>query len=124
MTQGSSKLRNLMMTILCQLVIYLVQFVVVPVFVDIYPSDTLRGTLAICVSTLFLSFGGMTKISRKYHYWIVGIIPYTMLLFFYRPYGITDGFWGVDIPIISLLVLANEFAIWVIVITINKVRKA
>jgi hypothetical protein len=81
--------------------------------VTIYPSNSSVNTAYIIIATILLSAPTLCFFSKRFSPWVIGIIPYAVLLFLYRPYGIAEGPFAVDIPFIILLVLAIELVEWI-----------
>lgn len=106
--------------ILMQMILYIIQFVIIPSIIDIYPSDVHRHFLIIAVTTMVVSLIGMILFSCYFRYWVLGGLIYFILVNIYHPtyiYGIDYGILPKIISIIGLMImiLLFEFAMWVLI---------
>lgn len=104
-----------------QILLYAVQYLIIPRLFWISPSDTARNITAIVLSTGIIALVWMLAVSDKLVGWILGIIPYFLLILAFHPaysYGIGNGMFDFDIltiVILSFFVMATEIAVWSII---------
>jgi hypothetical protein len=123
--------RKLLYPLLCQGILYLVQYIAIPLlFANISPTDTARHLMLIISTTAAMAFVGMFFFERRLKYWLLGFVPYIVLTINVRPfraYGTgTRLFASLDdlrILVLSMTVLAIEVVVWLVIMTVTKSPK-
>jgi hypothetical protein len=125
-------MKNAVKPILCQIGIYIVQFLILPAIPGMFEfqnGDDEIIALIIISTTAIAAATGMSLFSDKFRFWLVGIIPYFALIHLYHPdgiYGINDsGILGGIAALfasvmITLVVLITEFIVWLLIKTIKR----
>lgn len=111
-----------------QVVLFIIQFFLLPVIIHIYPSDAARQSIALVLTTAVTTvlFGFH---ARKIIYWLLSYLLYILLVILYHPdylYGIGYGMFAAPIfSIIPLcaLVLIVELAALLILWGIMRSRR-
>ena len=104
--------------ILFQTILYIIQYVILPKFIAIYPTDVHRHMLIVCLTTTTVSIVGMIFFD-KFKYWFLGLILYFTMVNLYHPthiYGIAYGIFSKKLSIIgwTIIVFIIEFILWII----------
>jgi len=112
-----------------QLLLYLVQFLLVPVFYFPGPHD---NSYILIITTIIIVFLGMFSFNRNLIYWITSIPLYYIFVNLYHPqfiYGIyyRDPIFGYmtspNILIISMVVLFIEILVWIFVMLLRLILR-
>ena len=113
-------MRTILLPIASQLLLYVVQFLVIPRVIFISPADAKRNRITIIATSAILSFVVMILFADNFLFWLIGIVLYYIAVMIHCPdalYGIGYGLFSIkniSITIITLSVLGTEFAVWVI----------
>ena len=124
---GLKTMKKLLASLISQLTIYVVQFLLLPAVVHIYPSDSHRNFMAISITTAVISIVGMLLFSDQLRFWLGTIVIYAILVLIYHPdnlYGIGYGMFANDIISIVVLtfnVMAVQIVCWIVVKTVKMV---
>ncbi len=124
--------RTPLIIILLYLILYLLQFLIIPCLYTNVIGRGNEGAVVIFITTTLTTVAGMIVYSDKFRLWLQGIVLYTLLMILYTPegaYGIgivgidLDGLqayydesarlFGVFVTVISVILL--QFAIWCII---------
>ncbi|HHV29335.1 hypothetical protein [Acetivibrio mesophilus] len=90
--------KALLMVVLSDLVLYVLQFLIIPL---IYDNVIGRGNEAIavlCITTVLITAAGMIVFSDKLRFWLLGALVYALLITLYSP----EGAYGIGISGIDL----------------------
>ena len=99
------KLYSFLCGICFQVLLYVIQYLILPNILQISPYDIAKGLFVVVISTVLLSVLGMAK-SRHFFGWLIGYVAYVVLVFLYHPnnvYGIGTGMFDFDIITITIL---------------------
>ena len=119
--------KQIIQPILLQIVLFLIQFVIIPSFYYISPYDTARCLVVIISTTSLVLVFGMIKYKRLLG-WLLGLIVYGVLIMLYHPnniYGIGNGIFDFDIITISIFIFLNfiiQFIIWCCIKLLHKLK--
>ncbi|MCK8060230.1 MULTISPECIES: hypothetical protein [unclassified Fusibacter] len=116
---------SLLNSIAMILTTYMVQFFIVPLFLQIGSSDSLRINLTIGISSILVTLIFMMFREIKARYIFLCVILYYGLAYLFNPnaaYGIGRGFLNLpelDVLVLTLIVLCSQITTWVIVKIFN-----
>lgn len=124
--------RNLLMVVLSDFVMYVAQFLIIPIFYNNVIGRGNEGIAVLCLTTVLITAAGMLVFLDKMSFWLFGILIYTLLIFLYSPkgaYGI--GISGIDldglhshydassrylgIAVVVAIVAFLQFAVWCLI---------
>jgi hypothetical protein len=122
------KMKKVIYPIFFQFLLYLIQFIGVPLLTVIAPSDNARQLGIIISSTSIITFIGMFFFERRIRYWGLGYCLYLALVLSFRPfkvYGI-DGSTFLSLNILrvlslSFIVLIVEMSIFILVAIFKRI---
>ena len=128
-SEKQSSRKDVFLPCASQVVLYVIQFFLLPAIIHIYPTDASRQSIALIFTTAVTTvlFGIHT---RKILFWLLSFILYILLVVLYHPdylYGIGYGMFAAPIfSIIPLcaLVLIVELASLLILWIINRFRRS
>ncbi len=106
--------------IILQLILYITQYIFIPQFIDIYPSDVHMHLIIICSTTFLIAVVGMMCFSDCFRKWLLGWLIYTVLVYIYHPtyiYGIGYGILTKTLSVLgwSVIIFMLESIIWMII---------
>ncbi len=123
------KIKRALSPIIFQIVLYVLQFLILPSVYYISPFDVARSLIAIFLSTLFITIVGMTFFSDALRNWLLGLLLHLALMMLYHPdniYGIGNGMFDFDIitiTIIFLLIMGTQIFVWLFVKLFRRINK-
>lgn len=118
-----------LMALCGQLVLYGIQYLILPHILRISAFDDAKNTLSIVISTLILSIIWMVLVSDHFSGWLVGIVLYFFAVQVYRPinaYGIGCRMFEIEsltIGLLSFTVLMIESLVWILIKIVRKLHK-
>lgn len=116
--------KKLGIALVLQLLVYALQFIIIPVFYYPHPMEQTAGTVILCITTIVMVWIGTTYLLKRIWYWIVSFPIYPFLIKLYHPkdaYGIGyDGYLisfteNFDIIFISLFIIIVEILTCIVV---------
>ena len=115
--------KTVFVPIFSQLILYTLQFLILPPIISVYSTDAERTFWIIFISTVVVSIISMWFFSDRFRWWLVGLITYPILTYMYHPgniYGIGGSpldIYGGLISVITLtfIVFCCELTVWGIV---------
>ncbi len=123
------KIKRALSPIIFQIVLYVLQFLILPSVYYISPFDVARSMIAIFLSTLFITIVGMTFFSDALRNWLLGLILHLALVIIYHPddiYGIGNGMFDFDIItmiFIFLLIMGTQVFVWLFLKLFRRIIK-
>lgn len=100
------------------ILLYIIQYIILPHIIIIYPSDVERVYLTIILSTLLIVLPTMAFLADRFRYWLIFLLLYPILVVLYHPaniYGIGYGMFSIGlltIVFLTIAVLLTEFLCW------------
>lgn len=114
-------MKKIIALLISQITIYLIQFLLVPIVIHIYPSDLHGNFVAICTTTAIITIAGMLMFTDKLRLWLNTIVIYAILVFIYHPnhlYGIGYGMFtnnSIQIVVLIFTVIVIQMVCWIFV---------
>jgi hypothetical protein len=124
--------KPIIMIMISDVILYVTQFLITPCIYDKVIGRGNEGTAVLIISTTIVTVIGMLLIADRFYFWLISIIPYSMLIILYCPsgaYGI--GIVGLDLDglesyydasarflgifINAIFVVLLQFVIWGII---------
>ena len=123
------KIKRLLSPIISQIILYVLQFVILPSVYYVSPFDVLRSSVVILLSTLIVTIVGMSFFSDSLRGWFLGLLLHFVLMLAYHPdniYGIGNGMFDFDIitiSFVSLLIMVTQVFVWIFLKVLNRISK-
>lgn len=120
--------RNICMAAMIQLLLYLLQYILLPIIIFPSPMNATLNDLILLFTTGIVSLVGMYMLVDKFIYWVITIPMYYLLVKAYCPTGL----YGInyhhpqfgylasrEVPLVTGFILVCELCAWIIVKIIN-----
>lgn len=120
--------RDIIIIIFAQILLFVLQFVLVPIVYEPGTNTEIKDVLILLVTTIIVCFVVMYFVSNSILGWLVGFLVYFAILYYTEGFG-RLGIWNnfklsiviVEMCVVSGKVLITEILVWILVL-INKKR--
>ncbi len=123
------KIKKVLSPIISQVVLYVLQFLILPSVYYVSPFDILRSSIVVFLSTLVITIIGMSFFSDSFRGWFLGLLLHFALMLVYHPdnvYGIGNGMFDFDIItmlFVSLLIMVTQISVWLFLKLLKRINK-
>ena len=123
------KTKRVLSPIIFQVVLYSLQFVILPSVYYISPSDIVRTAVEIILSTLFITIVGMIFFRNEFRWRLLGWLVHLVLMTIYHSdniFSMGNGMFDfnvITITFVSLLILGTQILVWLFMKFSNRMNK-